>query len=1069
MKLRKHFILLIAILFGGSLFAQVTTSNINGTVSSNKGETLPGATVIAIHMPSGTKYATVTNKDGRYNLSGLRVGGPYSLTATFVGQEKVTLNDIQLQLGETSVYDIQMSDKAQDLTGVTITAEKSAIFNSKKTGAATNFNRTAIERIPTVSRSVFDVTRLTPQAVTTGSGTSFAGANNKYNSFQIDGTANNDVFGLSASGTNGGSSGANPISLEAIEELQVVIAPFDVRQSGFTGGGINAITKSGTNTFHGSLYDFYNNQNFVGTTAGKNISDRKKLGEQSSNTFGFTIGGPIIKNKLFFFANYEKVNETYPSSWTIGNGSNITKDEVDQVVDKLKTLTGGYDGGGYAVQDIPTKSDKFLTRIDWNINDKHKFTVRYSYLNAKQMKFSNSPNSLSLNDNGYNMNDKTHSIVAELNSRFSSDLTNEFRFGYTSVRDNREILGTPFPYVKISLDKTNTRSIQLGTERYSTANSLDQDIYTIADNLSWLKGKHVFTFGTYNEFFKMKNLFIRENFGSYVYSSIADFLTVGTPSEVNPYDYNYSFSKQDVTGSKNWAPQFGAAQLSLYGQDDWSVSNLLKLTYGVRMDFPVFFDKPTENKVFNEIQTAKDLGVATNQLPKSTPLFSPRVGFRYNLDETRKTLFRGGVGIFTGRIPFVWISNSFSNTGIEYSRTRINKPADFDKAKLDGFKFQTDPNNQYAPKNALSSEIDVVDKNFKYPQVLRANLAVEQVLPFGIKGTLEGLWSKTLNNVNYKNIAIKPSANNLTNAGGDTRTLYERVADFSNYTSVIYLTNTNEGYTYSLTGKLEKNFDFGLNTMLAYTYAQSKGINDGTSSQAYSNWSYNEVYGGDAYPTLAYTDYDVRHRIVGSVSYRIEYAKHFATTVSLFYNGQSGSRYSLIYYGDINGDGATSNDLLYIPTDAELANMMFSTQNKTTKKYELDADQAASRKALGDWINANSDISEYKGKYIPRNGLLSEFEHHFDLHIAQDFYMNIDGRKHTLQLNLDVLNIGNLLNRAWGLYVQSSIYNFSPISYNTKINGAPTYSFTNPKDDKLYSISDYYSRWRAQIGIKFFF
>lgn len=1062
-------VVILSLAFAGTLTAQVTTAGISGRIVDDQGA-LVGVTVKAVHEPSGSNYHTVTNADGRFALQGMRTGGPYTVEMLYMGFEKIVYKDVYLQLGESYLLNTTMKAADEMLEEVVVSGSTEALFNSQKTGAATNFSRQRIEMTPSISRSIYDVTRMTPQATSAGSGMSFAGSNNRYNSFQIDGTVNNDVFGLSSSGTNGGQSGANPISLEAIEEVQVVIAPFDVRQSGFTGGGINAITKSGTNTFHGSVYGYFNNEKLAGKTANEpDKNKRERLSKQSDKTFGVTFGGPIIKNKLFFFGNFEKTDKSYPVSYGVDNGSNITKAEADQVINHLKTLTGGYDGGGYGAMDVETKSTKVLGRIDWNISDSHKFTVRYSYLEGKDLNFSNSKNALRLNNNGYWMNNKTHSVVAELNSRFSDEWSNEFRFGYTGVRDFREIEGDPIPYVKINL--SNSRSIELGSERYSPANRLDQDIFTLTNNVTWFKGNHTFTFGTHNEFYKMENLFIRENYGSYVYSSLNDFLTVGTAGEVAPNEYNYSFSREDITGTKSWAPSFGAAQLGFYAQDEWNVTNLFRLTYGLRVDLPIFFDEPIANTAFNSSSIAQEYGVATNQMPKSKLLWSPRVGFRWNLNEDRKTLIRGGLGIFTGRVPFVWISNNFSSTGVEVSRTRLTGSSMTNAFNNDGFRFQIDPNRQYTPSNVMTSEVDVVDKNFKFPQVFRVNLAVEQVLPFGIKGTLEGLYSKTLNNIMYKNLGVEESGKYLDN-GADKRPIYQNVinpatgASYTNeYTGIVYLTNTSKGYTYSITGKLEKSFNFGLNTMFAYTIGESKGLNDGTSSQAYSNWSYNENYAGPNNPELAYTDFDVRHRLIGSISYRKEYAKHFATSVSLFYNGQSGSRYTLCYQYNINGDGVNGNDVMYIPTDAELATMKFTPYTSGSVTV-TEADQRA---AFGEWINSEKQLRDNKGQYSKRNGMTTPFEHRFDLRIAQDFYLNIGGQRHTLQVNFDILNIGNLFKNDWGIDYTSS-YSYTPIRISSvDASGVPTFRFEKPAGEHLYSVSDYYSRWRAQFGIKYFF
>jgi len=1045
-----------------TLNAQVTTSGISGKVTA-EGELLIGATVQAVHEPSGTTYGTVTNADGRYSLQGMRTGGPYTVEVSYVGFQKAVYKSITLQLGETYLLDVKLTESLS-LDEVVVTASKVALFNSQKTGAAQNFNQSQIQATPSVSRSIFDVTKMNPLGVNTASGMSFAGSSNKYNSFQIDGITNNDVFGLSSSGTNGGQAGANPISLEAIEEIQVVIAPYDVRQGGFTGGGINAITKSGTNTFHGSAYWYYNNENFYGKTPGKDAKERKKLGDQSSATYGFTLGGPIVKDKLFFFANYERVKETYPSSNNIGSTeSNLDVKEVDQIVNKISQLTGGYNAGGYGPQDIDTYSNKILTRLDWNINEQNKFTVRYSFLDGRKMVFSNSVSSAKLNDNGYFMNNKTHSLVSELNTQFTPSWSNEFRFGWTYVRDYRDPIGQPLPNITINNlinngDPTKKSSLELGTERNSAANALDQDIFTLEDNLIWNKGNHTITLGTHNEFFHMKNLYITNIYGSYVYNSLDDFLTVGTANEVLPNSYEYSYSNEKITGTDRWAPVFGAAQLGFYAQDEWKVTNRFSMTYGLRLDIPLLFDKPRANEVFNSSTVATSMGLATDQMPTTKVLWSPRVGFRWSLNEDRTTLLRGGAGIFTGRVPFVWISNSFGNAGVEMVRTAYssslgNYPSDF--------KFNIDPNKQYKDPNAKvpTSEVDVMAKNFRFPSVFRANLAVEQMLPFGIRGTLEGLYSKTLNNILYENINYQWKGETLNN-GGDDRPVYEK--QDNHFTQVMLLKNTSKGYTFNITTKLEKSFDFGLNAMIAYTYGQAKSLNDGNSSQAYSGWKYNATYYGDMNPELTWSMFDVRNRVIGSVSYRKEYAKHFATTVSLFYNGQTGGRYSLLDYTDLNKDGYR-NDLMYVPTDAELEKMVFtdihSNNNTVTAAEQKDA--------LIKWIEGNGELRKSKGTHIKRNQMTLPFEHHFDFHFAQDFFVDIAGQRNTIQLNFDIINVGNLLNKKWGMYYQTnSGYDLTPLTTKIGTNGA-TYQFYDPGE--MYTNTNITSRWHAQVGLKYIF
>lgn len=1079
LKKLRFMLVVVFCLIAAGVNAQTTTASMRGKVTDVQHEVIIGATIKAIHVPSGTVYGAVTNVDGIFNLFGLRTGGPYKVEVSYVGYQPAMFEGIILSLGESYNLNVILKESSELLDEVIVVGSRDAKFQSQRTGAAQNFNAKAIENAPTMSRSIYDIARMTPQAnlSNNGNGFSIAGTNGRYNSFQIDGTVNNDVFGL-GSGTNGSQSGANPISLDAIEELQVVVAPFDVRQSGFTGGGINAVTKSGNNRFYASAYTYFNNENMVGTTPGKNIDNREKLTDQSKTTWGVSLGGPIIKNKLFYYVNYERVKETYPSSYTIGDGSLIDKSIADQVIGKIESLTGGYNAGGYGVRDINTESHKLMARMDWNINNAHKLTVRYNLLDARKLNYSNGSYALRLNDNGYWMNNKTHSIVAELHSRFSDVVYNEFRFGWTRVRDLRETDGMALPYVRInnipytSADgKTNTNgSITFGTENYSGANQLDQDIFTLSDNVTLNYGSHSITMGTHNEFYKMGNLFITNATGNYAYNSLADFLSIGTADEALPYQYQYSYSKEDLTGTKRWMPKFGAAQLGFYVQDEWQATDNLKLTYGVRMDMPIYFDKPSANETFNNSEIAKKYDVATNRMPKSLPLWAPRVGFRWNLDAERKALLRGGIGIFTGRVPFVWISNSFSNTGVEMAQYSI-KNGDKYSPIPDDFKFNIDPAKQFDPAQsgakAQTSTVCVMDRDFKMPQVLRANLAFEYRLPYNVRATIEGIWSKTLNNVYYQNIQyeLKEGADGkpmTVDNMGDQRPYYGSVDN--NYYGIYYLSNTSKGYTATASAKLEKSFDFGLNLMAAYTFTRSMSLNDGNSSQAASNWGKNTEVNPNA-PSLQHTTYDIPHRVIASVGYSKKYAKYFATSVNLFYNGQSGERYNLIYDKDLNGDGY-ANDAIYIPTDAELTQMNFVDIKDKAGNITTTAD--AQRAAFGEWINERPEIAKSKGGYINRNQLNWKWENHFDLHLAQDFYIPIGKHTHTIQLNFDILNVANLLNRGWGTYHNVSWqYSALKVTSTASKTNKPTFNWGGGSEPN--SISDYNSRWRMQVGVKYIF
>lgn len=1031
--------------------AQVTTAAMGGKVTDASNESIIGATILAVHESSGTRYGTITNVDGRYTIQGMRAGGPYKVVISYVGMKSNEADNITLQLGETFKHDVEMIESSE-LLGEVVVMGKAGI-DATKTGAAMSLTSADINRMPSITRGIADVTRMNPQVrVANGGAMFFAGTNNRYNSFQIDGAMNNDVFGLTANGSNGGQAGSQPVSMETIEQIQVNVAPFDVRQSGFTGGSINAITKSGTNDFHGTIYGFGNNQHLIGSKYKMmNGKTSEKYMDQDDYQIGVTFGGPIIKNKLFFFANYEKANQTYQNPYSIGaTASKVDGTLANQILDKLKEMAeqqGVTYNGSVAGADVYTKSDKLGLKLDWNLSDKHKASFRWSLVSAKQLNAASGAFSLNASDYSYDFSSKTNSFVAELQSRFNDKLSNEFRASYVRVRDERQP-GTPFPMISIS--NVGDGTLNLGNERSSMANSLDQDILSFTDNLTWYTGNHTFTFGTHNEFYNFSNLFIQDAYGSYFFGSVDDFYA-GKIKQ-----YRYGQANVNVTGDPRWAATFGAGQLGFYAQDKFNATDNLDLTLGVRMDIPLFFDSPAENAPFNQFAQSKGWNYKTNSKLSSSPLFSPRFGFRWNIDGTNKYVFRGGLGVFTGRIPFVWLSNNFSNTGVQLSVYNVSDakvPADL--------AVILDPTKQSQNVDKLtasgSQTINVFDEKFKFAQNLRANLAFDFELG-GIDWTAEAIYSKTLNDVLYQNLAYdlngKTLGDTYSNMSFDQRPMLSKIDGASTYSGIYALSNTSAGYTYNLSLQGRKSFDFGLDLTASYTFTQSKTMNNGTSSVANSNWEYNYTHGNSNDPELANSAFNVPHMVRAAVFYTKKWKANRSTTIGLIYNGNTGSPYSISYNGDLNGDSGR-NDLIYIPTDAEVDQMNFTP----TKAYTEDQ-QKANFKA---WLANEDYLKDHRGEYYERYAANEKFEHHFDLHLAHKIGFMVGKNMRSLEFSLDIVNVGNMLNKEWGRSYASVYY--SPIDY--KGNG--NFQFQHDADYNMRSYNDYYSRWRGQVGVKFTF
>lgn len=1077
--------LLFVVFFGMtqiSLAQGLTSASINGKVSAMDGEELPSASVMAVHIPTGTVYGTSTRMDGKYNLTGLKTGGPYKITVSFVGYHSQVKENVYLELAQNLMINFKLPESSVTLSELTVTAEKSAIMSQARTGSAQNVSEKSMQEIPTTSRDFQSFSKLSP--LFSGSSLGAAGRSSKYNNIQIDGTQYNDLFGLGSTGTPGGQSGTTPISLDAIDEFQVVIAPYDVRQSGFTGGGINAITRSGTNQYHGSVYGFGRNQNMSGQYTDYKTKKTKKLDEFKDYQFGFRAGGPIIQDKLFFFVNGEKTIYTYPQpnlSLTSGFGV-ASVDSVKKLGDAFVNALAarGYNAGSYSLASIEQPSSKLFVRFDYNLAENHRLTVRNNFVDAGSDIYYNygtrKANTLFFDTQPYLMSNMTNSTVAQLNSTFGNTMSNELIVGFTTIRDKRHGKTADAPEVLIK-GINQTFLMAAGPDRFSAANKLDQDIFEFTDNFSLYMGDHTFTVGTHNEFFSFTNLFARSAFGYYEYNSLADFAL----DKVSYYQRVYSRFGDPKNPSDIPAAEFSVSQFGFYIQDEWTVLPTLKITAGIRVDIPTFPTTPAKNdsvpKYFPQYRT--------DQIPSGNMLWSPRVGFNWDVTGDRTTQVRGGIGIFTGRIPYVWMSNNFGNTGM--FTAEVNSATSNSVPTVD-LPFITDPLNQYYsgdprvtngalgnPK--LQSEIDLVDPNLKLPQIMRFNLGIDQELICGFVGTAEFLYSKNLNEMLYRKGNLVASTTKLP----DGRPLYGGTNSGSgNFLDIMELYNTNEGYQYNLSFQLQRNVVRGVSVNTAYAFGQAKDKNSLSSSQAQSMMRYNPIDNDPNNPKLTTSQWEIKHRFFASVSYSAEFFQNAPTTISLFYNGQSGSPFSFIVNGDVNNDGFTNNDLFYIPKD--IYEILLVTKNNSAPSSDVlltasngDKYVKASAQNYSDldvFIQNDDYLGKNRGRISERNAAREKWQQSLDLRITQNI-PDLWGMGN-FQISVDILNVANLLNSSWGKIESAGSGTYGIVTLQKRINyngvaNTPAYSFSKPSNgsNSVNTISDIASRWRMQLGVRY--
>ncbi len=1076
--------------------AQITTSSLSGIVKDSKGA-IPGATVTAVHTPTGTKYSTVTQTDGRYNIANINVGGPYTIVVSFVGYGNTQQDGIMAVLGENRKVDFTLSEQSNELAEVVVKATTSSVFNKNRFNNTTVLDSAKLSATPVVNRNITDYLRLTPQARVDYNGAiSIAGQNNRYNSININGAPANDVFGLAPSGTNGGQSNVTPISVDAIEQFQVNVAPFDVRYSGFTGGSINAVTKSGTNTFQGGFSYYFRNQGLAGKTPTNNPdAERTKLSDFSTKYYTLNAGGPILKNKLFLFVTGEIQKNEVPKPFSVSDYTGSSKEaDINSLVNYLNTKYS-YDPGAFNNNVSTTDRKAFTAKLDWNINDKNHLTISDNFQKADYIStLSSSRTAINFYNNGILYPNKTNQLTAELKTTFNNRYSNSFLFTYSNVSDNRNGLGRAFPSVQI---KDGAGNINFGTEAFSMANQLKQSVYNIINETKYYSGKHTFSLIEDAEYNKFYNLFIRQTYGAYVYNSLQDFL-----SDAAPASYNHSYSLVDnIAGDgSNAAAKFNTYRIGLALQDKFEVNDRLSVIGGLRADLTGFPTKGFVDNFFNNtaspiISQYYDLqGARSSQMPKARISISPRIAFNYAITEDRTTQLRGGFGVFQGRLPAVWPGGIYTNSGVI-----VGGVSGIKLANGSNINFRPDVNNQYVASDfgqtlsVPSGEINVVAKNFKLPKVMKFNLAVDQKLPFGITGTLEGDYTRNINQVMYYSMNIMPPS--LNSAGPGSRPVYStgsapakidldpNTAGIQNpYTYVFLLSNGQKndpkGYAYTISGILDKKFPWGLSLNASYAFNRSMVLNDVTSSQNSSQWRYNESALGRNFLPLSYSDFDLGSRVTGFVSYSHNWFKFGGTTIGLSYYGQSGNRYSYVLSKTIVNDYSASetNDLVFIP--AKASDLAYKPLTVGTTTY-TEAQQA---EAFDKYIDNDPYLSKHRGEFAKRNGGRLPFTNIVDLHFEQRFFVTAGKTKQNFAFTFDINNFTNFLNKNWGrvYYLTNDNYQLLTFTgFKNATNNAdltPVYQF-NPNiksaKENAYSIQDNSlynsSRWVAQIGLRYFF
>lgn len=1039
--MKKRVLLVFILLMSLTTFSQVTTSKIKGTVTDPSGEPLFGANIVALHTPTGTVAGAVAQDNGRYTIPNLRIGGPYTVTITFIGFTPKKVTNVFLTLGETTNIDGVLSEDANALDEVVLTATRSAVFNNDRTGAQTSVGRRELTKLPTISRSASDFTRLDPAA----SGGSFGGRNDQFNNFTLDGSIFNNPFGLDAA-TPGGQTGSQPVSLDAIEQISVSTAPYDVTLSGFTGASVNAVTKSGTNTLKGTVYGFFRNESLTG---GEIKGESIFVPELEQSQYGFSIGAPLIKDKLFIFVNYESDKRTdLGQTWLPNSGSGAINESRVALADlqEVKSLlsTIGYDTGAYEGFTHASNSTKGLLKLDWNVNDKHRMSFVYNFLDASRdlpahptaLGF-RGPSSqiLQFENSGYQINNKLKSFLLEVNSTFSDNVTNKFQAGYTHFDDFRNPKSAPMPAFRIQ-DGSGGNYIVAGHEPFSIHNELDQKVVQITNNLNISKGDHNYTVGFSFEKFEFDNSF---NLGTYGFGDSRGYVGAFFGDFANMDAFRTGIANglladalanaktvfDDKTANDSWAmAETNVGQFAFYVQDDWTVNDDFKISYGIRFDKPLFFDSADKAQEvidfpgnyyapttpYIDPSTGKEVFFDSTKMPNNDFLISPRVGFNWDVNGDKSVQLRGGTGLFTGRFPFVWLGNQIGNPNIWFYQ--------------------------------------VVDPDFKFPQVWRTSLGLDYKLDNGTVLTSDLSYTKDINGAHVQNWGLNKPTGTL--GGVDNRAIYTS-DDVGN--SAYVFTNSDKGRTFNASFKGQRVFENGWFVMGAYNYLNSKDVNSIEAEITGDAFAFNPTLGNSNDATLAFSKYGDTHRFIAVTSKTWTYGANdkWETSVSSFYELARGGRFNYTYAGDINGDGSNLNDLIYIPTSSEIGQMQFAGTG----------DGAAFEK----FIQQDDYLSGRRGQYAERYGALAPWRAKMDVKFIQHLKL---ANENSIEFSIDILNIGNMINSDWGLVQEQSVRQPIGVSVDAA-TGTPTYSFDpNLKESFVYN-SSLLSRWQMQFGLRYSF